>query len=217
MRVGNFSVIIPEGRERDTGHVALNHSQQYTIRLMSHSHRRCDAEVTVDGKPVGTFRLNSHDSMTLERPSHDTGRFTFYQADSGEAAQVGVAGIASPDRGLIQVRFRVERQYERPKHLGSIRTCGMNPQSQPSYDGATCNRGGEREEKTSGGIFVGAQNCAAGVTGLSGQSQQSFYSVAPLDYDPSEETVITIRLVVGDNGPRPLTAASRANPVPQQV
>lgn len=200
MRVGSFSVIVPEGRERDTGHVSLNHSQQYTIHLCSHHHRRCDAEVIVDGKSVGTFRLDSHRSMVLERPSHDTGRFTFYQADSGEAVQVGVAGIAAPDRGLIQVRFHVEKQ--RVALQGICRSMGM----------------AEREEKTSGGIFVGAQNCAAGVTGLSGQSQQTFYNVASLDYDPSEETVITLRLTVGENVPRPLTAAvPRSNQIPSQV
>lgn len=213
MRVGNFSVIVPEGRERDTGHVALNHSQQYTIRLLSHNHRRCDAEVTVDGKPVGTFRLNSHDSLALERPAHDSGRFTFYQADSGEAAQVGVAGIVAPDRGLIQVRFHVERNLMRYVQGGGgiCRTMDMG----------TVATGYEREEKTSGsirGIVGRTQNCSAGVTGLSGQSRQSFHDVAGLDYDPTEETVITIRLVVGDNGPRPLTAVPvRANQIPSQV
>lgn len=38
MRVGNFSLLIPEGRERDSGHVEMQHNTQYQLRLGNHYH-----------------------------------------------------------------------------------------------------------------------------------------------------------------------------------
>ena len=38
----------------------------------------------------------------------------------------------------------------------------------------------------------------SGVTGLTGASNQQFHEVAPLDYDPSLEVSIIVRLVCGD-------------------
>ena len=48
MRVGNFSLMIPEGIERDSGHIVLPHEQVYTLRLGNHGNRRCDAHVWID-------------------------------------------------------------------------------------------------------------------------------------------------------------------------
>jgi len=205
MRVGEFSVTIPEGNEQGSGHVTLRHGAQYVIQMLNNGPRRCDALVEVDGKPVGGFRLNAWGGLTLERPQHDDGRFTFYEAASAEGQKVGGA-VAKDERGLIKVTFKPERQ-------------------RPMACGQSC-RSFESEEKTSGGVMRGAgpmsfsapQNASPGVTGLTGKSNQSFYEVANLDYDPAMETVITLRLVVGEPEPRELTpVATRANPVPAAV
>src|SRR5437870_2079975 len=101
MRVSNFSVLIPEGRERDSGHVELDHERQYRITLGNHCYdRRCDATVTLDGKEIGCFRVNAGCTVSLERSPHDNGRFTFLLSASEQAAQAGVARIDAPDRGL---------------------------------------------------------------------------------------------------------------------
>lgn len=212
MRVGNFSVLVLPGRERDSGHVVLPHGSVYSLRLGNNfSGRRCDAEVTIDGKPVGTFRLASGEAMTLERPAHDEGRFTFYRADSAEAATAGGGKISGDARGLVQVVFRPEM-----RNLSQYVTRGGTAET--SLD---CYKGGE--EKTSGGIIRSmgmgqAQNCSAGITGLSEHSNQRFQEVACLNYDVANETTITLRLVAGDEGPRELTAAQvRSNPVPAPV
>jgi hypothetical protein len=214
MRIASFSVLIPEGREHGSGHVELPHGRQYTVRLGNHDHgRRCDAEVTIDGKCVGVFRLGVGETMTLERPADDDGRFTFYRADTAEAAQAGAASVGSADRGLVQVRFRPERprQYT-PPATGVVRPMGMG--------GGICRSAGfgPRGQSVIGGTtepdYAPPQN-AAGVTGLSGQSSQRFVTVANLDYDPVGEAVITLRLVAGEAGPRELKAvAPRANAVP---
>jgi hypothetical protein len=212
MRYGNYSVLIPEGAERDSGYVGLPHNQQYTIRLMSHDHRRCDAEVTVDGKPVGVFRLSGHGSMTLERSPDDHGRFTFFASGSGEASTAGEATVASADKGLIQVRFVPERRRHSPAG-GIVRALfftGMSsgePQwSARSADYGTVPTCCEPEEKTSGGI-----------TGLSGHSSQAFTNVGAIDRDESGAVTISLRLVVADRGVRPLRATGQGNRVPAPI
>lgn len=208
MRFGHFSLLIPEGREVNGGHVEMPHGKVYTLRLGNHEHsRRCDAAVMVDGKEVGCFRLAGGQTMTLERPAHDTGCFTFFRADSAEGQQAGAANVGKDERGLVQVTFRPERQRRPQGMLRSVGLCSI----------------GEREEKTSGSLrglggepsFSAGQN-SAGVTGLTGQSAQSFYEVAALDYDPSGEVTISLRLVAG-MAVRELTPTVRGNAVPAPV
>ena len=220
MRVGNYSVLIPEGVERESGHVSVEHGKQYTLRLMSHDYRRCDAEVEIDGKSLGGFRLHGYGSITLERSPEDSGRFTFYSSGTVDAGAAGEAGIAAADKGLIQVRFVPERRTAPP--VPRVQTMGMRggpcggmrggPCGQPVGGGLFRSAGplgftGDREEKTSGGI-----------TGLSGHSAQQFVTVGPLDRAKDESVTITLRLVTLDAGPRPLKPVSdRANPVPAPV
>lgn len=205
MRVGNFSVVIPQGVERETGHVRLPHGARYTIRLASHLGRRSDATVEVDGKVVGTLRVPAHGSVTLETPPDDPGRgcFTFYRADSPEGSAVGLGAVDAGSMGLVRVTFRAERYPEPPPAV--VKTSGSGTLTMRSVS-----RGYGATGQSTG--------FAPGGTGLSGESSQRFSPVAPLDYDPSYETVISLRLVAGEEGPRPL-ADFRAvsNPVPPPV
>ena len=208
MRVGSFSVLVSEGKERDSGHVQMVHGTSYQIKLGNHGSVKCDAEVSVDGKIVGNFRVNAFGYINLERPSHDTGRFTFFKADSAQGEDAGASEISSQEKGLISVTFRPEKNI-RPtsygKH-GAMRSMA---------------------EKTSGGlegILRAAQiggyqvhNHAAGVTGLTGKSDQTFYEVGNLDYDRNGETIISLRLVTDMHEVRKLTAAPKGNPVPEPV
>ncbi len=212
MRVSNFSVQIPEARERDSGHAEIPHGTQYTLRIGNYSSRRCDAEVVVDGKPVGGFRIDAYETITLERPAHDTGRFTFYRAGTSEASAAGEGKITTDDRGLIQVTFKPERYYERPTPTVMPRIGHLSAFPQ-------------HKQKTSGGTTETSANepreftCnSPGVTGLSGQSQQSFYNVSPLSYDLNDVVTISVRLVAAEVGPRELTPANRqGNPVPSPL
>jgi hypothetical protein len=195
--------------------------------------------VKIDGKDVGAFRVGAQGSFNLERPSHDTGRFTFYKADTAEYA-AAACGEVSPDlRGLVEVVFKPEKP--RGARVGSIDLPpdafdrqGSKLYSMPLGAAVPCSMPpGGGEEKTSGGIQLpptaqfasprgrkgGAcgQSVTAGATGLSGESRQTFTDVAPLDYDEAETVTITLRLVAAADGPRPLTAAPKANPVPAPV
>jgi hypothetical protein len=107
MKLNQFSVTIAEGKEAADGYVYLKHCTQYTILLQNESNRRCDAEVYLDDRQVGIWRIDSHGSVRIERPVHDNGRFTFYEAHTPEAIQAGITENSST--GLIRVLFKPER------------------------------------------------------------------------------------------------------------
>ncbi len=201
MRVNNFTVQVREGIEWESGHVKLGHGAVYSLRLGNDDpRRRCDAEVLVDGKHAGTFRLDAGQNMTLERPAHDSGRFTFFAADSSAAGQAGVADVARDQRGLIQVTFRPERRRPPVLRDGPLSLCSAGTPRAFGYNEPT------------------AKGLEAGVTGLTGQSAQQFHDVAALDYDPAGTVTISLRLVCSSEAAvRPLTAVPRSNPVPAPV
>lgn len=110
MRLENFAVVIPEGREQASGYVEMDHGVKYTIKLSNSGQLRCDAEVQIDGKMVGVWRVPSEKTIIIERPVHDTGRFTFYLYDTLEARK---AGLVKGDKlGLVSVLFKPEKKYE---------------------------------------------------------------------------------------------------------
>jgi hypothetical protein len=115
MQLGNFAVKVTPGREGSSGYVSMSHNSTYTIQLSNFGKLNCDAEIKVDGKQVGTWRIPPKQSITLERPVHDTGRFTFYQFGTPEAEKVGL--IRCPDLGLISVLFKPEKLNRFPDVL----------------------------------------------------------------------------------------------------
>lgn len=106
MKKGYFEVIIPEGRETSDGYVALQHATQYTVILTNYSTVRCDAEVMLDGRKVGVWRVGAGKGLIVERPIHDSGRFTFYVQGTKEAKAAGL--FTSDDLGRVSVRFMPE-------------------------------------------------------------------------------------------------------------
>jgi hypothetical protein len=107
MKLNQFSVTIAEGKEAADGYVYIKHGTQYTVLLQNESNRRCDAEVYLDDRQVGIWRIDSYGSVRIERPVHDNGRFTFYQVDTPEAIQAGITENSST--GLIRVLFKPEQ------------------------------------------------------------------------------------------------------------
>jgi hypothetical protein len=223
MEYNGFRVTVLGGKyETSEGHVAIDHNGKFSLRL--HNRHRgpdgcvpCDAEVILNGKPVGTFRVPFGESVTVERPANDTGRFTAYAENSVEAASIGI-DRNSNDLGLIEVVFhpgtykksiqRVERYDSIPLSYGGMHrevTRGMTSKS----------IGGARSYGWSGDA-ISASYCAnesmsfdeplgMGI-GLSGRSEQRFTTVEDLDYNESA-TRIVLRLIkdINCNQARPIT------------
>jgi|GEM_PF-3193122 len=106
MKLEPYEVKVPEGRESE-GYVYLRHNTQYTILLTNLADTRCDAEVRIDGREVGAWRVPALKTVVIERPVHDTGRFTFYEVGSREADKAGIS--ESDQLGLLTVVFKPEK------------------------------------------------------------------------------------------------------------
>lgn len=201
MRVGQFSVFIPEGREMSSGHVSLKHGQQYTVKVINHNSVEADAEITIDGKIVGCFRIAPRRDIQLERNPNDRGKFTFYKLDSTEGQQINLAQISANDLGLVQVVCKPAKKKE---EIRVLRSAG----------GQHTNTSYPRGQSMSGEL----RTLSAGGTGLSGHSSQNFVEVSAIDYDIEGITTISLRLVEENNQPREMKANNeKANPVPSVV
>jgi len=233
MYLNSFSVRVPEGTEKESGYVELNHGKQYALLLRNGRNVRCDADVTIDGKPVGTFRIAANSSLSLERPPNEDKRFTFYKADTSEAKESGQADIPSDSFGLIQVTFRVEKAELYVWHGEWHSSNPWRPHNPwiTTYGGSFSSevlRGDSAYTCTLSDTPVASQaevssttdERSAGITGLSGHSDQEFVAVGPMDYDESYTTTISIRLVATEaqrGDPTPLKPVTHHNPVPPTV
>lgn len=239
MRQGSFSVQVPQGQEVGGGYVRMQHATRYSIKIGNHGTRRADAEVKIDGKFMGLFRINAGCYVDLDRPAHDKSCFTFFKSSSEEAGDAGVASVGREDRGLVVVTFKPEKtvhsllRSSTPTEFGD--DSGSWNRRRKGIGGQSV--GGDREMKTCGGA-VPAPECRAqpdmgmsrsmgfdgttptdvesGITGLTGRSDTDFVNVAELNYEPTLELPITLRLVA-DKAVRPLTEAPRGNPTPAAV
>ncbi len=202
MRINNFEVRIHPGAETADGYVEMYHNTQYALRLTNHWQVRCDAQVEIDGKSVGTWRIPARQTICLERPAHDTGRFTFYKMGTPEATQ---AQLQYHDKlGLVQVTFTPEKR-RRPVY---------RPMMDAMEAESLCESAG------GSGFFKSKCTRSAGGTGLSGRSSQRFGVANQIEYDYSQQAAISLRLVCQEayvDEIRPLNPAPHANPAPAPV
>lgn len=247
MRLNDFSVRVPEGREEAGGYVALPHGRQYSLHLRNDRPVACDAAVSIDGRHVGTWRLGPRQSARIERPVDDEGRFTFYALGSAEAGAVGLESVGD-QLGLLSVEFTPARPAVASSFYPHAPYNPYLPGWYPTWrygqrritsneyvPGSVTYSAGNTSDMAKGGgeglayasafssvetpptvksMSPQASTHAPGGTGLSGASAQQFGQAAALDLDHAQATTINLRLVVGDDGPRPLTGAQRATPVP---
>lgn len=119
MRKGDYGLKVLTCDELDNGLVLVKHLQQYKLRLSNFNPKlNCDASVEIDGKFVGRFRIKPYSSITIERPSNDTGKFTFYRHGTREAKMAGLVG--EPIEGNITVTFYQEFR-EAPMRLYRVK------------------------------------------------------------------------------------------------
>lgn len=217
MYMNDFSVRVPEGTERG-GYVELNHNTQYTLILRNNRSERCDAEVSIDGNPIGTFRIAGRNSLRLERPANDDGRFTFYRYGSREAN--GLPGVSMSKRGVVSVVFTPEKKVEyRPFYPVNEVKWGNTIRNNTSFSYTPSSTLTAGDDPPLASFYTASGNMRglkSGITGLSGQSGQTFIDVERLCYNYKEQTTINLRLAAKrqDGGPRPLTAYSTPVPPP---
>lgn len=211
MRLHSYEVSIPQGTERENGYVLMRHGTEFALKLRNHNHLRCNVEVTFQGLPQGAWRLEPYQTATLERPAHDTGKFTFYEVESEEGEGIGLDKVSKDDQGLVQVKFTPEQEVERTAYIPKgAKGMGASSrgQSLESFERSPY-------ENTRGG---GARGYSAGGIGLSGTSNQEYGQAKEMDVDESKAVTISLRLVAQKReGPRPLTSYPMSNPTPPPV
>jgi hypothetical protein len=240
MNFQSFGLSVTKGKETKDGYVVMSHGQQYEVVLSNETSRRCNCLLSIDGKQAGLFRLEAQSSMTLERPLHDTGRFTFYKLESKEghlaALQPGgelglVQAVFTPEAGPAIQRHNLRRKAEPafpdddfddsdPYSDDENSTSNIVhkwvdrvPESAFSEDDfcdADCFSAEE-------GMSPSSLTHEAGGTGLTGASGQKFYDAENIELDIDAQVTLTLRLIAHSlEVPRPLTAV-RATPIPPPI
>ena len=227
MYLNQFSVRVPEGAERTSGYVEIDHGKQYTIVLRNDHSVRCNAEVSIDGKDIGTFRISANSTMRLERNPDDQGRFTFYKLGSSEATKSELQSVSVSDLGLLKVVFTPETK--------TVTTVSPCLPCHPRYGspiawadgGTTYDPNVWRDVTTCKGSSVSitainycaVQDNAPGGTGLSSCSDQGFIGVGNMCLDHSQQTTIHLRLIcVSENSElRPLRPVTNSSPIPRPI
>lgn len=182
------------------GYVLLPHNTQYLLRLRNNGVNRCEAHVEVDGKHIGTWIIDSKQTISLERPTNSNKRFTFYQLDSREGKTARLDGINEDDLGLISVTFTPELKPAVRKKF-PIRPIGS------PFDRKIGSRGGGGQSLTFNDFQIKSYNCCdsqsitgtPGGTGLSGKSNQEFIEVLGLSLNKMAAVTINLRLVCDDS------------------
>lgn len=88
----------------------LRHGQRYKVRVYNHSKKhRINAEIKIDGKEIGRFRVNANSHIEIERPVRVARKLTFYATNSEEGR---MAGLKSNNVANIVVTIEREKIYE---------------------------------------------------------------------------------------------------------
>lgn len=74
--------------------------------------RRIDADVNIDGKHIGLYRVEPGKKLMIERPSATARKLTFYAIDSAEGRQGGLS-LTNPNIGNIVITINAEKQANR--------------------------------------------------------------------------------------------------------
>jgi len=216
MYLNSVSVKVIGGSERTSGFVEIEHGTQYSISLRNDHDVRCNAEVNIDGKNIGTFRIAANSTIRLERKPDDNGRFTFYRLGSEEGTKSDLGSVSASDLGLLKVVFTPEVQpaVVRYTYAAPGTDQWRDPETGIYTNSVTC-RGGLMTTTCS----VDYSSSDSGGTGLSGHSDQTFFPARSMCLDYSQKTTIYLRLIEASktNEPRPLTPVMNSSPIPPPV
>jgi hypothetical protein len=164
--------------------MSRGHDVEYKIRLINNHATRCDATIHVDGKFIGSFRLDPYEEWSIERPSQDKRKFEFHAEESRIAREAGVIS-GKFSNGLIQVRFVPEHVHHVFHRMFRGMATGARPHMMASAVPESAMYAEEKKSRYSSGATI-----------LGGHSRQRFEQVSPLDYDERHAVTITLRLVV---------------------
>lgn len=198
MKFADYEVAVSSGSEQSSGHVLMQHGAEYALILKSFNMKRSDAEVSVDGKFIGTWRLDGLEVVRIERPADVEKKLTFFRLDSPEGDDANLQAISKDVLGLVSVKFTPEKQISKP-HDRVVRHSGA-----------------------SSGLLRATVSdvVSAGGTGLGVRSEQRFSTAPHIERDEEAVVTINLRLVEGPvvSELKPAVApVPKSTPIPQPV
>ena len=169
---------------------------EYKIELSNNRSVKADAHVWIDGKKVGVWRINSHSTISIERPSDVSKKFVLLKEGTSAARDSDIM-TGKSENGLVKVEFQPEKESCKGYFFESDcseESLGFSTNNiQPMMKSCTNQMYCSAPTNTN-------QNLSAAGTGLGSDSSQRFRSVEPLyDIDTENITEIYARLVVDDN------------------
>jgi hypothetical protein len=190
----------------------LKHGTEFGIELKNDSDSRCDAQIFVDGRSAGTFRLQPYGRTFVERPVHADRKFTFLREESRDALMAGVS--PHQDNGIVKVIFTPELQNEYT-YESSFNHSSYIPQSMRGLKSVSLNKSSNFDRSECDGESYGFGSAmSAGATVLGKQSGQRFRSVDRLgEIDHDRVTTLHMRLVINETKPDYPYAAWRTFPI----
>jgi hypothetical protein len=193
LTAGDYSVAVlaTSIRRVSINSIAIPHQTEYSLRLTNNSDTDCDAVVTIDGRPVGTFRVLQYSQSVIERPASEHRKFLFLKEHSYEAEMAGVRSGRLAN-GLVTVIFNPEKRetvWRGP--------CGLTGPSGPVT--FTKSHGQVGNEFYSLSTNSADFSTSAGATVLGDHSNQEYNTVRSLNkIDHTRGQTIQFRLVVDD-------------------
>lgn len=189
------------------GYIKMKHGDQYKIQMKNNTGKRCNATVYVDGKSVGTWRINAWSTCTVERPAEIDKKFTFFLVGSSSGNKAGLSR-GNSDNGLVQIHFVPEKVHVREAYFCARSSekeeddCDTGfglfddgPTSLPQSSTRSFSTKSTNSMRESYRADSSVTRGRAGGTGLQGQSSQQFGVASWMDLDYDNKTTITIRLI----------------------
>lgn len=126
--LNGFSIkIIPDSYVKHITNAGNNYfsipsMSEYKIKLTNNRTVRCDAEIYIDGEPIGIWRIQAYSSIIVERPANINRKFVFTAEKSFDpfvydADKSPVTKKLIPEKtvyGLITVIFKPENRFGCP-------------------------------------------------------------------------------------------------------
>lgn len=208
-----------DGSQSGPWYVSLQDNTEYKLRLGNNRSTICDAIVKLEGKPVGTWRIEANSSIVIERPISESRKFTFVSEQNPEALEAGISP-GSPSNGLVEVEFKPKKQTRYLKVGGDAQ---MSYVPSPRYETMFFSAGPRAARaasppRLSQAAFMqpihGGRGAApsmyrapspsrsdyqGGATVYGSESSQRFTSIAPIpenEIDYSNSRIIMLRLVL---------------------
>lgn len=174
-----YSLHVEGGETKPRRYIVMRHGQQYKVVMGNQNSTKCQATLKIDGINMGTFLINPHQTISIERPLHRHKLFTFYETNKSypSSFQTGIIP-GNRNNGVIEVTFIPENKIKYQTILDS-----------DPYKSCFCKSN----------TFLGMRDSyMEGGTGLSGHSTQSFDKTDSLYLDYNKQVTLTVRLV-GEN------------------